>query len=209
MIAVPQMQSKVCIGKVVAKNHPVALLHPLTVSQWAEWLLLLEQWSGTAEEEKGYTAKLCVCPKLGQRLGHNSVLQICICPDERGRERATYRPGLYHHQYYPSIRQPWFLKLLISEIFFSPTFTQGFLDLPSARIWCVDSMDVGNNSLCNDLKCHKCRQCYNLNPLQHQRFTALLVENHVSLSASNVFFPLQKSGGDNTTKVFEIHVNLT
>lgn len=28
------------------------------------------------------------------------------------------------------------------------------------------------------------------------------------ISASNVFFPLQKSGGDNTTKVFEIHVNL-
>lgn len=160
----------------------------MTRCSWEE----VSSLGGTMEEGRRHPTKPCACPNWSQRWGHNKVLQICICQDGRSRGRATHWPGPNHYQYYPGVRQPSFLALLISEIsFFSPKFMQGLLDLPCAGIGCLDSVGVRNNSL-KWLKMLQMQAMYNLNPLQQQRFTAFLVENHVSLFQLAMFsFPFR------------------
>lgn len=144
-----------------------------------------------------------------QRWRHNEVLQICICQDRRGRGRATHWSGPNHHQNYPGVRQPRFLALLIPEISFFPSkFMQGLLDLPCAGIRCLNSVGVRNNSL-KWLEMPQMQATLQLKPTTAAEiYCSPCREPREFISASNVLFALQKLGGDNTTKVFEIHVKL-
>lgn len=157
--------------------------------------------SGTIKERRRHLTK----PQTGvKRWRHNKVLQICSWQDGRNRRKShslTWtKPST--DQCYPAVRQPWFLALPDFS-FFSPKFMQGLLDLSCAGTWCLDSVGVRNNSL----KWLKMPQMQAM--LQSKPTTAAEVccfpcrEPREFISASNVFFPLQKSGGDNTTKVLE------
>lgn len=166
------------------------LLHPLTVGQWVKWHPTKPRVSKLESEMKTQRGP--------------SDLHL---PGWEKQRKSWSGPN--HHQNYPGVRQPRFLALLIPEIsFFPPKFMQGLLDLPCAGIRCLNSVGVRNNSL-KWLEMPQMQATLQPKPTTAAEiYCSPFREPREFISASNVLFALQKLGGDNTTKVFEIHVKL-